>query len=113
MERPVVRLEQALYGHPDAGTYWEEHCDSHCRSVGFEPIQDWPSCYWHDKLQLLLVIYVDDFKMSGPTDSVDRGWVLLKRGLSIEKPSEICLYLGCKHEVGECKQHGGVQAVLR
>ena len=84
MERPVVRLEQALYGHPDAGTYWEEHCDKHCRAVGFEPIQDWPSCYWHNELQLLLVIYVDDFKMSGPTAHVTQGWALLKKGLSIE-----------------------------
>ena len=23
MERPVVRLELALYGHPDSGTFWE------------------------------------------------------------------------------------------
>ena len=27
-KRPVVRLIKALYGHPDSGTYWEQHCDS-------------------------------------------------------------------------------------
>ena len=24
---PVVPLIRALYGHPDAGGYWERHCD--------------------------------------------------------------------------------------
>ena len=29
MKKPVCRLLKALYGHPDAGTYWEEHCHKH------------------------------------------------------------------------------------
>ena len=30
--RPVVSLRKALYGHPDAGTFWEQRCDeSACR----------------------------------------------------------------------------------
>ena len=41
--KPVVQLLRALYGHPDAGTFWERHCNSHCMSVGFVPIPDWPS----------------------------------------------------------------------
>ena len=24
---------QTLYGHPDAGTMWEQHCDTHVREV--------------------------------------------------------------------------------
>ena len=31
MKRPVFRMVKALYGHPDSGTYWEEHCDNHVR----------------------------------------------------------------------------------
>ena len=38
MDKPVVVLEKALNGHPDSGTYWEEYCDKHCRSIGFAPI---------------------------------------------------------------------------
>ena len=30
--RPVVPLRKALYGHPDAGTFWEQHCDESVRS---------------------------------------------------------------------------------
>ena len=55
-KRPVVRLYVALYGHPDAGTFWEEKCDTHCKAVGFQPIPDWPSCCCYPKLKLFLVI---------------------------------------------------------
>ena len=45
--RPVVRLLKALYGHPDAGTMWEKHCDTQVRQLGFKPIGDeWPSMYF-------------------------------------------------------------------
>ena len=27
MKWPVVRLKKALYGHPDSGTWWEQHAD--------------------------------------------------------------------------------------
>ena len=75
MKRPVVRLRLALYGHPDSGTYWERHCDAHLRSVGFEPISEvWNSCYWHAELKLYLVVYVDDFKLSGPKKDSTKGW---------------------------------------
>ena len=79
--KPVVQLKKALYGHPDAGTFWEEHCDTHLRSVGYEPIgPEWPSCYFHYKLNLFLIIYVDDFKMSGPADNLSKGWDLITQG---------------------------------
>ncbi len=56
---------KALYGHPDAGTYWEQTCDAHVKAVGFVPIRlEWPSCYYNPKLSLMLSIYVDDFKMA-------------------------------------------------
>ena len=29
MKDPVCPLLLALYGHPDAGGYWEEHCEKH------------------------------------------------------------------------------------
>ena len=37
-KRPVVRLVKALYGHPDAGTFWEQHCGESVRSMGFKPV---------------------------------------------------------------------------
>ena len=59
---PCVRMVKALYGHPDAGTFWEEHCHKGVTAVGFEPVgAAWPSVYVHKELNLLLVVYVDDF----------------------------------------------------
>ena len=74
-DRPVVKLKKALYGHPDSGTFWEEHCDQALKKVGFEPIHEsnWPSCYFHQDLKLKLSVYVDDFKMSGPTENLKKG----------------------------------------
>jgi len=31
---PVCPLRYALYGHPDAGGYWEAHCEKHLGEVG-------------------------------------------------------------------------------
>ena len=105
MRRPVCRLKKALYGHPDAGTYWEEKVDAHCKRVGFEPIgPEWPSCYFHQRLKLFLVIYVDDFKLAGPTANLKEGWALLRKhkgsGLDIEPERRVnangATYLGCR-----------------
>ncbi len=35
---PVMQLKKALYGHPDSGTMWEEHCDKQLVAVDFQPI---------------------------------------------------------------------------
>merc|ERR1711884_507298 len=63
---PVCPLVLSLYGHPDAGGYWERHCDTVLQSKGWAPIPGWRSCYWHAKCRSYLVVYVDDFKMAGP-----------------------------------------------
>ena len=73
---PVCPLRLALYGHPDAGGYWEKHCEKHIISIGFQTIKDWRSVYWHPDLKTLLIVYVDDFKMSGPKSSVAKAWLI-------------------------------------
>ena len=106
--RPVVQLKLALYGHPDAGGYWEQHCEGHVTSKGFQKIQCWRSCYFHPTLRLLLIIYVDDFKLSGPTGNLKEGWRLIQepspevpKGIEIDPPTKVGRYLGCEHRVSE------------
>ena len=83
-------MRKALYGHPDAGTFWEQHCDESVRAVGFEPIgEEWPSVYIHEKLQLVLVVYVDDFKMAGPQKNLAQGWSMLRTRLKIEPETDL------------------------
>ena len=48
--QPIVRLDKALYGHPNSGTYWEKHCDTALRKQKFIPVENWASCYYHADL---------------------------------------------------------------
>eukprot|EP00971_Amphidinium_carterae_P296610 5892207-Amphidinium_carterae.1 len=72
MRDPVCPLKRALYGHPDSGGFWERHCEKQVRSVGFEPVPEWPSVFYHAKNDCMLVVYVDDFKMAGPAHLVPK-----------------------------------------
>ena len=113
MRRPVVRLRLALYGHPDSGTCWERHCGQHLKSVGFEPMSElWSSCYFHHELKLFLVVYVDDFKLAGPSKNLERGWTLVRKGLQMENPTPIGVFLGCNHRVSDIRLADGTCARL-
>ena len=100
--QPVCLLNNALYGHPEACTYWERKCGAHVRAVGFIPIGPaWPLCYYSTKLPRMLSVYADDFKLVGPTVNVPVGWEMLRKGLHIEPGQRVdakgSVYLGCKH----------------
>ena len=101
MKDPVCPLVLALYGHPDSGGHWEAHCEKHLRAVGYEPIPAWRSCFWHPRLRLFLVVYVDDFKLSGPSKNLKEGWELIRRSIRTDEPHSPGLFLGCKHNVFE------------
>lgn len=96
----VVRLRKALYGHADSGGYWERHCDAGRRKGGFNPIPHWPSMYHHAKLDLSLMVYVDDFKMAGSAANLSKGWKLIASQLDIDQPGPVDHCLGCRHRVG-------------
>ena len=63
-------LRLALYGHPDSGGIWEKHCTKQLKSIGWVPVLPdiWQSIFYHPELDLLLVVYADDFKMAAPKD---------------------------------------------
>ena len=52
--------ELAINGHPLSGVFWEKHCGERLRRVGFERV------HIHRRLRFVLLIYVDDFKMTRP-----------------------------------------------
>ena len=66
-------------------------------------VEEWQSCYFHPALKLYHVVYVDDFKLSGPKENLSKGWSLIRKGLDIEPPVPIGVYLGCSHEEGTMK----------
>ena len=108
--RPVVRLIKALYGHPDAGTMWEKHCDQAVKKLGFVPIgPNWPSMYYYSRLKLLLVVYVDDLKLAGPEGNLAEGWKMLRSLLNIEPETDLGMYLGSTLRKGESRLKDGTR----
>jgi len=70
---PVVRMDKALYGHPDSGGMWETHCEKSLKELGFEHVPDGVSVYYHRELRLLLSVYIDDYKLARPTKNLSSG----------------------------------------
>ena len=88
-----------MYGHPDSGAFWEKHCEAQLKLAGFISVPNWSSCFKHPKLKLILLVYVDDFKLSGPTKSLPIGWRLfVDSGIVLEEELPPGLFLGCIHE---------------
>ena len=96
----------ALYGHPDAGTFWEKHCEARLIEVGFIRVPEWPSVFYHPKYKLFLVVYVDDFKMGGPSANLSIGWDLIGKVITMEPPGTLKRYLGCEHEFAAADVQG-------
>ncbi len=80
MINPVRRLHKSLYGHPDSGSFWEEHCAKQLLSIVFSAVPEWNSCFVHKKLGLFLVLYVDDFLLSGPRENLEAAWSQIRSG---------------------------------
>ena len=96
MRDPVVPLRLALYGHPDSGSHWEQHCDQALKAAGFDTIPNWPGCYLHQRLSGFLVVYVDDFKLVAPKANLKALWKLIGQKLNLEPPTPFGRFLGCE-----------------
>ena len=84
LRHPVVQMTAALCGHPDSVSFWEDKCNKEVCEVGFESLgSEWPSVFYHKELKLLLTIYVDDFKLAGPEENLEKGWALLRQKIEI------------------------------
>ena len=53
------------------------------------------SVFRHEELDL---VYVDDFKTSGPAKNIAEGWALISKVINMEEPRQLKRYLGCEHE---------------
>ena len=51
--------------------------------------------------QLFLTVYVDDFKMAGPSANLARGWKMIRQHITTGDPTPLGLYLGCEHRLSD------------
>jgi len=56
------------------------------------------------------MIYVDDFKMSGPVEAMKKMWVELRKTIDIEQEPEVGHFLGCRHSIREVTLPNGNKA---
>ena len=62
------QLDKALYGHPKAGDIWGAALQEHLQTLGFKPVEGWPSVFSKelDNKKLMMVIAnVDDLLFLG------------------------------------------------
>ncbi len=76
--RAVVPLRLALYGHPMAGVYWERCSHARLLKAGFERVPGWECLFVHGKHQVMLSVYVDDFKMAGKKEDIPKAWKAIR-----------------------------------
>jgi len=93
-------------GSPSSTRYATEQVTE----AGFTPVPGWGSCFFHERLKLFLIIYVDDFKLAGPKANLAEGWELIRRKINMEDPAPVSHFLGCTHRVGQCVLPTGVPA---
>ena len=101
MRKPVCLLQKSLYGHPEAGGHWENHCTAAILKCGGEVVDNHPSTFWFPAERMLMNVYVDDFLLSGPEEGHDKIWNRLrdpKQGnIQMEDPEPLDRFLGRSH----------------
>ena len=45
------------------------------------------------------MVYVDDFKMSGPSANFAKGWSMIRQKIKTDEPHAVTKCLGCEHLV--------------
>ena len=106
-------LVKALYGHPQAGVFWERRMHQGLISVGFASVGscgEWRSVYHHDEYRVLMIVYVDDFKLAGAPKGVDACWKLIRGSTITEEDGHVApaIVLGPTEQVGHflgCAHH--------
>ena len=87
IEEPVVPLERNLYGHLLAGQLWEREFVKVLLGHGWEKFQIGNAFIVNREKGLLLSVYVDDFKLAGKKQNIDRMWNVHMKELDLGEPT--------------------------
>ena len=62
----------------------------------------WQSIFYHSELNGMLVVYMDDFKLAGPTENMDQAWASIKRAVNIGDPEPYDTCFVCRVRFQPC-----------
>ena len=60
--------------------------------------EEWPVVYWHEETKSLLIVYVDDFKLSAKAGMHDALWAEIRKAIDVDPETLDGRFLGCSHE---------------
>ncbi len=88
MRDPVVPLRLALYGHPDSGSFWEQHCEERLLLKSVRTTPGRPGFFAHDTRRVILAVYVDDCKLAGVEQEIEPAWKAISDAVNVEPPQD-------------------------
>ena len=64
---------------------------------GCEKVPNWESLFENQEKRLFLSVYVDDIKLAGKKQNIDRMWKVLNKEVDLGEPTSFLdhVYLGC------------------
>jgi len=100
-KQPTVRLRKALYGHPLASAMWDRHlCRVLLVEMGLIAVEGHPSVFRDTATGLLIVVYVDDVLVAGPSEHHAALWKSLQRHVETDEVESLNKIIGRKHILG-------------
>ena len=92
--QPIVPLVLALHGHPDSGGILQNHLNSRIGKRLGQVLPDVrQTIFYHAEYNCMLVVYVDDFKLAGPTENMEKALASIRRAVNIGEPESYDRYL--------------------
>ena len=101
--KPMVPLELALFGHPEAGNIWQNFSFEKLRKHGWEDAPEFPSVFKHSETKGMLTAYVDDFDLQASHDSSERHWKELEKDIDFKEPPRYWSQKPTSH-LGSCTE---------
>ena len=78
------KLNVSLYGTRDAASNWEHTYTQGLIEDGWSPGVAFPCCFYHNELQMSLVIHGDDFTFLGVDDALDEAEQMMKKRYEVK-----------------------------
>ena len=110
--KPMVPLDLALFGHPEAGNIWQDFSFGQLRSLEWKDAPEFKSVFMHKKSKAMLTGYVDDFDMQASKEDSKRHWEEIEKVIEFKEPprywsNEPTPHLGCQFRTTQVKTKDG------